>query len=198
MLKLIVGLGNPGREYRDTRHNVGFMVVDEIARRHGLNWAMAPSQVPDAFVVKRFGADPVLLAKPLTFMNRSGDAVAALARYYDIAPADMLVVVDEVDLPFGRLRARARGSGGTHNGLRSLVERLGSTEFPRLRLGVGRGDARRDLADHVLSKFERDERDALDEFIARAADAAEMFAVDGIAKVMNVYNPEATAPDMTD
>jgi PTH1 family peptidyl-tRNA hydrolase len=197
-MKLIVGLGNPGREYRDTRHNVGFMVVDEIARRHALNWAMAPSQVPDAFVVKKFGTDPLLLAKPLTFMNRSGDAVAALSRYYDIAPADMLVVVDEVDLPFGRLRARARGSGGTHNGLRSLVERLGSTEFPRLRLGVGRGDARRDLADHVLSKFERDEQAALEEFIARAADAAEMFAVDGIGKVMNTYNPEATAPDATD
>jgi peptidyl-tRNA hydrolase, PTH1 family len=194
-MKLIVGLGNPGREYRDTRHNVGFMVVDEIAQRHGLNWAMAPSQVPDAFVVKKFGADPLLLAKPLTFMNRSGDAVAALSRYYDIAPADMLVVVDEVDLPFGRLRARARGSGGTHNGLRSLVQRLGSTEFPRLRLGVGRGDERRDLADHVLSKFEREEQEALDQFIARAADAAEMFAVDGIAKVMNMYNPEATAPD---
>jgi peptidyl-tRNA hydrolase, PTH1 family len=198
-MKLIVGLGNPGREYRDTRHNVGFMVVDEIARRHGLDWAMAPAQVPDAFVVKKFGADPVLLAKPLTFMNRSGDAVAALSRYYDVAPADMLVVVDEVDLPFGRLRARVRGSGGTHNGLRSIVQRLGSQEFPRLRLGVGRGDARRDLADHVLSKFERDERDALEEFIARAADAAEMFVVDGIARVMNVYNPETTtAPDMTD
>jgi peptidyl-tRNA hydrolase, PTH1 family len=197
-MKLIVGLGNPGREYRDTRHNVGFMVVDEIVRRHGLNWAMAPSQVPDAFVVKKFGADPLLLAKPLTYMNRSGDAVAALSRYYDIAPADMLVVVDEVDLPFGRLRARARGSGGTHNGLRSLVERLGSTEFPRLRLGVGRGDERRDLADHVLSKFERDEQEALEGFIARAADAAEMFAVDGIGKVMNVYNPEAMAPDITD
>src|SRR5262245_17764614 len=138
-MKLIVGLGNPGREYRDTRHNLGFMVVDEVARRHGLEWAMAPSQVPDAFVVKNFGATPVLLAKPLTFMNRSGDAVAALSRYYDIASTDMLVVVDEVDLPFGRLRARPRGSAGTHNGLKSLVERLGTTEFPRLRLGVGRG-----------------------------------------------------------
>jgi PTH1 family peptidyl-tRNA hydrolase len=194
-MKLIVGLGNPGREYRDTRHNLGFMVVDEIARRHGLEWAMAPSQVPDAFIVKKFGADPVLLAKPLTFMNLSGDAVAALSRYYDIAPADMLIVVDEVDLPFGRLRARARGSAGTHNGLRSLVQRLGTTEFPRLRLGVGRCDLRRDLADRVLSKFEADERSALDEFITRAADAAEMFAVDGIDKVMNVYNPEATAPE---
>ena len=139
-MKLIVGLGNPGREYRETRHNVGFMVVDEIARRHQLTWAMAPSQVPDAFVAKRFGAEPVLLAKPLTFMNRSGDAVAALARYYDVAPTDLLVVVDEAALPFGRLRARARGSAGGHNGLKSVIERLGTTEFPRLRLGVGRGD----------------------------------------------------------
>ena len=194
-MKLIVGLGNPGREYRDTRHNVGFRVVDEIARRHGLQWGMAPSQVPDAFVVKKFGVQPVLLAKPLTFMNRSGDAVAALARYYDIAPADLLIVVDDIDLAFGRLRARARGSAGTHNGLRSVVDRLGTTEFPRLRLGVGRGDARRDLADHVLSKFERDEASALDEFIARAADAAEMFAVADIGKVMNVYNPESTASE---
>jgi PTH1 family peptidyl-tRNA hydrolase len=193
-VKLIVGLGNPGREYRDTRHNVGFMVADEIARRHGLEWAMAPSQVPDAFVVKKYGAAPVLLAKPLTFMNRSGEAVAALSRYYDIEPAGLLVVVDDIDLPFGRMRARARGSAGTHNGLRSVVQHLGSG-FPRLRIGVGRGDARRDLADHVLSTFERDERDALDEVITRAADAAEMFAVDGIDKVMNVYNPEATVPD---
>jgi PTH1 family peptidyl-tRNA hydrolase len=194
-VKLIVGLGNPGREYRDTRHNVGFMVVDEIATRHTLTMAMAPSQVPDALIAKKFGADPLLIAKPLTFMNRSGDAVAALTRYYGIEAGDLLVVVDEVALPFGRLRARARGSAGGHNGLKSCIERLGTTEFSRLRLGVGRGDARRDLADHVLSKFEADEQPALGEFIARAADAAEMFAAEGIAKVMNTYNPGATDPD---
>jgi len=194
-MKLIVGLGNPGKEYRETRHNVGFKVADEIAKRHGLTLAMAPSQVPDAFIAKKFGADPLLIAKPLTFMNNSGDAVAALARYYDIATGDLLVVVDEVALPFGRLRARARGSAGGHNGLKSVIARLGTTEFPRLRLGVGRGDARRDLADHVLSKFEADEQSALEEFIARAADAAEMFAVDGIEQVMNTYNPGATDPD---
>ena len=194
-MKLIVGLGNPGREYRDTRHNVGFMVIDELARRHGLSLAMAPSQVPDAFVAKRYGAQPLLVAKPLTFMNRSGDAVAALARYYDIEPADLLVVVDEVALPFGKLRARARGSAGGHNGLKSIVDRLGTQEFPRLRLGIGRGDSRRDLADHVLSTFESGERAELESFIARAADAAEMFAVNGIATVMNTYNPEVTAPD---
>ena len=196
MPKLIVGLGNPGREYRDTRHNVGFLVVDEIARRHQLALVMAPSQVPETFVAKRYGAEPLLVAKPLTYMNRSGEAVAALARYYEIGAADLLVVVDEAALPFGRLRARARGSAGGHNGLRSIVERLGTTEFARLRLGVGRGDPQRDLADHVLSKFEPGERAELEEFIARAADAAEMFAVEGIEKLMNTYNPEATGPEI--
>jgi PTH1 family peptidyl-tRNA hydrolase len=189
-MKLIVGLGNPGREYRDTRHNIGFMVLDEIARRHDLTFALAPSQVPDAFVVKRYGVAPLLAAKPLTYMNRSGDAVSALARYYDVAPADLLVVYDDIDLPFTKLRARARGSAGTHNGMRSVVERLGTTEFPRLRLGIGRGDKRRELADHVLAKFEPDEQSDLEGFITRAADAAEMFAADGILKVMNVYNAE--------
>jgi PTH1 family peptidyl-tRNA hydrolase len=194
-MRVIVGLGNPGREYRETRHNVGFMVVDEIARRHNLTLAMAPSQIPDAMIAKKFGGDAVLVAKPLTFMNNSGEAVAALARYYDVPIGDLLVVIDEVALPFGRLRARARGSAGGHNGLKSVIAQLGTTEFARLRLGVGRGDARRDLADHVLSKFEADERSALGEFIARAADAAEMFAAEGIDKVMKKYNPGATDPD---
>ena len=194
-MKLIVGLGNPGREYRDTRHNVGFLVVDEIARRHQLTLAMAPSQVPETFVGKRYGAEPLLVAKPLTYMNRSGDAVAALARYYDISAADLLVVVDEAALPFGRLRARARGSAGGHNGLKSIVERLGTTEFARLRLGVGRGNPQRDLADYVLATFEPGERAELEGFISRAADAAEMFTVEGIEQVMNAYNPDATDPE---
>src|SRR4051812_21023959 len=171
------------------------MVIDEIARRHQLTLALAPSQVPDAFVAKRFGPEPLLVAKPLTFMNRSGDAVAALTRYYDIALDDLLVVVDEVDLAFGRLRARARGSAGTHNGLKSMVARLGTQEFPRLRVGVGRGDSRRDLADHVLSTFEPGERAELDSFIARAADAAEMFAATDIATVMNAYNKDVVASE---
>jgi PTH1 family peptidyl-tRNA hydrolase len=196
-MKLIVGLGNPGREYRDTRHNVGFMVVEEIARRYALPWAQAPSQIPDAFIAKRFGTEPVLLAKPLTYMNLSGDAVAALMRYYDVPAEDALIVIDEADLPFGKLRARARGSAGGHNGLKSIIERLGTMEFSRLRLGVGRGDDRRKLGDHVLSIFERSERAELESFITRAADAAEMFAAEGILKVMNTYNPEA-APSDTD
>ncbi|HEY7187076.1 MAG TPA: aminoacyl-tRNA hydrolase [Vicinamibacterales bacterium] len=194
-MKLIVGLGNPGREYRETRHNVGFVVVDEIARRHGLTWAAAPSQVPDALIAKKFGSVPVMLAKPLTFMNNSGDVVAALSHYFDIAVGDLVVVVDEAALPLGRLRARAHGSAGGHNGLKSVIARLGTKEFSRLRLGVGRGDGRRDLADHVLSTFDAGERADVESLITRAADAAEMFAAEGIVKVMNVYNPDVAASE---
>ena len=194
-MRLIVGLGNPGREYRETRHNVGFMVADELARRHQLTWALAPGQVPETFVAKRFGEPSWMVAKPLTFMNRSGEAVAALARYYDVPPVDVLIVVDEAALPFTKLRARARGSAGGHNGLKSVIAGLGSTDFPRLRLGVGRGDGRRDLADHVLATFERDEQSALETFIARAADAAEMFAATDIIAVMNAFNPGDAASE---
>jgi PTH1 family peptidyl-tRNA hydrolase len=171
------------------------LVVDEIARRHNVGWASGPSQVAQALVGKKFGTVPLMLAKPLTYMNLSGDVVAGLTRYFDIDVADLFVVVDEAALPFGKLRARARGSAGGHNGLKSIIERLGTTDFPRLRLGVGRGDGRRDLADHVLAKFERSEQAELETFITRAADAAEMFAAEGISKVMNVYNPDAPVSD---
>ena len=197
-MKLIVGLGNPGREYRDTRHNVGFMVVDEIARRHGIDWASGPSQITETLIGKRFGAEPMMLAKPLTYMNNSGDSVAGLVRYFNVAHDELFVVVDEAALPFGKLRARARGSAGGHNGLKSIIERLGTTDFSRLRLGVGRGDGRRDLADHVLARFERSEQTELETLITRAADAAEMFAAEGISKVMNAFNPGATAPTDAD
>jgi PTH1 family peptidyl-tRNA hydrolase len=190
-MRLIVGLGNPGKEYRETRHNIGFMVIDAIARRHDLHWR-ADS---DLSYAKHFGGPEFLVVKPETFMNRSGVAVARFAAFHDIDRRDLLVVVDDVDLPLGRLRARQRGSAGTHNGLKSVVEQLGTTEFPRLRLGVGRGDSRRDLADYVLSKFDSGELPVVAEFITRAADAAEMFAADGIEKVMNTYNPGAADPD---
>jgi PTH1 family peptidyl-tRNA hydrolase len=153
-----------------------------------LKWDAAPSQVPDAMVAKKFGAVAVMLAKPLTYMNRSGDAVAALSRYFDVPGEELLVVYDDIDLAFGRLRALARGGPGTHNGMRSVVERLGTREFARLRLGVGRGDTRRDLADHVLSTFDAGERADVEAVITRAADAAEMFAAAGIDQVMNTYN----------
>ena len=129
----------------------------------------------------------LLLVKPLTFMNASGEAIGELLRYFKIDVADLLVVVDEIQLPLGKLRARATGSAGGHNGLKSVIQYVGD-EFARLRLGVGRGDARRDLADHVLSKFEKEEAADVERMIARATDATEMFVTAGIAAVMNQFN----------
>ena len=129
-----------------------------------------------------------LLAKPLTFMNLSGHAVGDLLRFFKVDVADMLVVVDEVQLELGRLRARPEGSAGGHNGLKSLIEQLGTEQFARLRIGVGRGDARRDLADHVLAAFDPDERVVVAETVDRAADAVELFISEGIAPVMNRFN----------
>jgi PTH1 family peptidyl-tRNA hydrolase len=187
-VRLIVGLGNPGKQYRETRHNVGFRVVDEIARRHGVRFETSPAEA-DMAKVRDLGEGGTLLAKPLTFMNLSGYAAGELLRYFKIEVADLLVVADDVNLPLGRLRARMRGSEGGHNGLRSIIEQLGTNEFARLRVGVGRGDTRRELADHVLAGFEAGEQDEIDRALARAADAGEMFAIDGIVKVMNTFNP---------
>jgi PTH1 family peptidyl-tRNA hydrolase len=183
-VKLVVGLGNPGPKYRDTRHNVGFWVVDELAHRWHVDngWR----QRDEALVVRQPGG--AALIKPLTFMNLSGFAVSRLRQFFHVGPADILVIVDEVALPLGRLRARARGSAGGHNGLKSVSEQLGTNDYPRLRIGVGRGDAQRDLADHVLSKFDPDERETIQAATLRAADAAEMFISDGIERVMNTFN----------
>jgi peptidyl-tRNA hydrolase, PTH1 family len=192
-LKAIIGLGNPGLKYHGTRHNVGFAVLDELARRTHVDFASAPA---DALVARwrRLDEDVVvLLAKPLTFMNASGEAVGGLLRYFKIELPDLLVVVDEVQLPVGKLRAGERGSAGGHNGLKSIIAHVGE-EFSRLRLGVGRGPegpggkAQRDLADHVLSRFEAEERAEVERMIARAADAADVFVTGGIAGVMNQYN----------
>jgi PTH1 family peptidyl-tRNA hydrolase len=183
-VKIIVGLGNPGAKYRGTRHNIGFAVLDELASRRQVEFESAPA---DALIAKIRGVDGALLAKPLTFMNTSGEAVGALLRYYKIDVADLLVVVDDVQLPLGKLRARMRGSAGGHNGLKSIAAHLGD-EYSRLRIGVGRGDPRRDLADHVLTKFDADENAEVERVTLRAADAAEMFITSGIAAVMNGFN----------
>jgi PTH1 family peptidyl-tRNA hydrolase len=187
-MKLIAGLGNPGRQYAGTRHNVGFEVLDTVARRHGLAFDAAPV---DALMTKwrtPLAEGGVLLVKPLTFMNRSGIAVGELARYYRVEVPEILVVVDEAALELGRLRARARGSAGGHNGLKSIAEHLGTDQYPRLRVGVGRGDSRRDLADHVLARFEADETPAVAEMIERAADAVESFIESDIDSVMRTFN----------
>jgi PTH1 family peptidyl-tRNA hydrolase len=185
-MKLIAGLGNPGAKYRGTRHNVGFDVMDLLAQRHELVFDAAPAEAVQAKWRRADGI--VLLVKPLTFMNLSGEAIGGLARYYRVEVPDLLVVCDDVNLPLGRLRARASGSEGGHNGLRSVAEHLGTIDYARLRIGVGRGDARRDLADHVLARFEPDEVPGIDAAIARAADAAETWISEGMAKTMNAFN----------
>ena len=186
-MKLVVGLGNPGSEYRDTRHNVGFLVADEIARRWRLSDAWR-EKFAALHVKTAVGDQAVIVAKPLTFMNLSGQAVAGLAAFYKIDPVDVLVVTDDVALPLGRLRARPEGGAGGHNGLKSIIQHLGTQAFPRVRVGVGRGDDRRDLADYVLGRFEAGERETVSAAVLRAADAAERFLSDGIERVMSAFN----------
>ena len=185
-MKLVAGLGNPGARYRGTRHNVGFEVLDLLAGRQRLSFEAAPAEAVQARW--RQGEDVVLLVKPLTFMNVSGQAVGALARYYKVALPDVLVVCDDVNLTLGRLRLRAGGSDGGHNGLRSIEIELGTNDYARLRVGVGRGDLRRDLAGHVLARFEPDEQPGIEAAIARAADAVDTWCADGLAKAMNAFN----------
>jgi peptidyl-tRNA hydrolase, PTH1 family len=181
---LVVGLGNPGPKYAGTRHNAGFDVVDQVAARHRLEWESSPADALQA----RWRAASAIVAKPLTFMNLSGVAVGELLRFYKIDLPDLFVIVDDLYLELGRLRARPSGSAGGHNGLKSIISALGTEEFARLRVGIGQGDRPGGFADHVLAKFEPDERDDIAEATARAADAAELFIAEGIVPVMNRFN----------
>ncbi|MGH9409315.1 MAG: aminoacyl-tRNA hydrolase [Vicinamibacterales bacterium] len=185
-MKLIVGLGNPGAKYEGTRHNVGFAALDLLATRHAVAFEAAPRGIEA--LAGRWRLGDAVLAKPLTFMNLSGTAVVGLLQFYKIETADLLVIVDEVQLETGRIRVRPSGSAGGHNGLKSVIASLGTMEFPRLRIGVSRGDVRRDLADHVLARFEADERPVIDDAVDRAAAAAEKFIAEGVVAAMNQYN----------
>jgi len=164
---------------------VGFLVIDEAARRAGVS---CDREVLGSLVGKAHAPVPMLLAKPLTFMNLSGQAVRALADFHKVDVADLLVIADDANLPLGRLRARPGGSSGGHNGFKSVARHLGTDQFPRLRIGVGRGDGRLDLADHVLARFDADEAAEVERMTTRAADALEMFVTSGIEAVMNGYN----------
>lgn len=180
----VVGLGNPGSKYAATRHNVGFRVVDELARR----WRIRIWWPRDhAKVARRRGSAPVLLVKPSTYMNLSGKAVAAIRRREHLEPGQLLVVVDDVELPLGTLRIRPHGGPGTHNGLRSLVEDLGEG-FPRLRLGV-RGEVPwDDLADYVLTPFRPEETEVVERMVSRAADCVEMALHSGVERAASRFN----------
>ncbi len=190
-MRFVVGLGNPGERYRRTRHNVGFMVVDALLARAGAGrgWEEALAQVASA----RLAGEAALLAKPLTFMNRSGAAVERLLALHGGSPQDLLVVVDDVALELGRLRVRERGSHGGHNGLRSIIEVLGSEEFPRVRVGIRRGEVQGDLAEYVLDAFPAEDVLVVQEAVERAADAVECVLREGSAAAMNRFNGAPSA-----
>ena len=183
-MKVIVGLGNPGKKYSETRHNIGFKVLEEVARRHGVQKEESRFDALIAHIT--LNGQKVLLVKPLTYMNLSGKAVQPLLHWYKVDLVDFMVVYDDMDLPVGSLRLRAEGGSGGHKGLTSIIERLGSREFSRLRLGIGRPD--RETIDWVLGTFGPEEKEMVQAMINGAADRLEYWSAQGIVKAMNEYN----------
>jgi len=184
-MKMIVGRGNPGRQYAATRHNIGFVVVDRLADRLGIS--VSKLQHKALVGEARLATDKVLLVKPQTYMNNSGEAVAALVRYYRVEPADLLVIYDDMDLPVGKIRLRTKGGAGTHNGMRSIIDWLGTEEFARLRVGIDRPSTG-DWADYVLAPFQEEELTALRQALEAAEEAALTFVRAGIVRAMNEFN----------
>ena len=185
---LIVGLGNPGLAYRHNRHNVGFMVADALADKLEipLKRVKFKAQIGNG----KLGDIPIIIAKPLTFMNNSGEAVAPLVRYFKVPLERLLVIHDDMDLPLGTLRMRPSGGSAGHNGMLSIFDKLGTNAIPRLRVGIGRPPGRMDPADYVLQDFPRSEEELLSMVIAQACEAALAFITTGLEKAMNTYNGE--------
>ena len=191
-MKIVCGLGNPGREYQGHRHNVGFLVVEALARR--LAAAFSSNRFDAEVAQAALRGEKVLLLKPQTFMNRSGQALGAAARFYKVPVGEVLVVHDELDLPFGRLQLKAGGGTGGHNGLASILESWGEQDFARLRFGIGKPEgpgAKERVIGHVLGDFAREEAAALPALVDRAAELAELFVSQGLARAMNAGNRRA-------
>lgn len=182
---MVIGLGNPGREHRYNRHNLGFMVLDQLGARHEIKLSRVQSQalIGSGKIENR----SVILVKPMTYMNLSGRSVGTLSRYYRIPLSKLLITYDEIDLPFSVVRIRASGGSGGHNGMKSIIEQLG-TDFPRIRIGIGRPAGRMDPADYVLQNFSKEEREAVGGVLDRAVDAIDLFLLEGINSAMNRYN----------
>ena len=184
-MKIIVGLGNPGAQYANTPHSVGFEAVDAIAAAIGASWEEKP-QFKCLLAKGTFAGQAVMLVKPQTFMNLSGESVAPVVKYHNATSADLLVIQDDIDLPVGRMRIRKNGSCGGHNGVRNIIERLGTPEFARLKLGVGKDKS--DVIAHVLGKFDPTSRQTMDLVVAEAVKAAEAVLRNGPDRAMNAYN----------
>jgi PTH1 family peptidyl-tRNA hydrolase len=182
LIRLVAGLGNPGPEYVATRHNIGFMVLDQFAAQFGSTWERSTKW--DALSTK---CGPVLLIKPMSFMNRSGYPLLAVAQYYKMEPQEMLVVLDDFSLPLGRLRLRARGGSGGHNGLESIIMQFGTEEIPRLRIGIGEAP-REGSVDYVLSRFFDEEKPLVRSIIDRAVEAVKWAIDNGLVSAMDTFN----------
>ena len=190
-MKLIVGLGNIGKEYENTRHNIGFMVADELARRWGADFNRTDRS---AMYAEHRAPEKVLLIKPTTYMNLSGVAVGAYANFYHIAPEDIAVIQDDMDMPVGQLRIRRKGSAGGHNGIKSIIEHLGSSEFPRFKIGIGHPERNnKAVISHVLNAFRGEDKELVDTAVKQMADALERWLQEDIANVMQDYNKKAKA-----
>jgi PTH1 family peptidyl-tRNA hydrolase len=194
-IKLVIGLGNPGRKYEETRHNIGFLVLGKLASRYGAE--MANHLKWRAHVAKVPGTGTILM-KPQTFMNESGQSVGAALRFYKWTPEEVLVVYDDVSLPFDSLRFRMAGSAGGHNGMKSIISHLGSDQFPRLKIGIGSAkhgtgnDTQNSMVGHVLGKFSVDERNQLENTLASAAEAVQLALSEGVEAAANAFNSKNT------
>jgi len=193
-IRLIAGLGNPGPEYAATRHNIGFMVVDQLAAQFGSTWEKSVPQARSDALAAKCGA--VLLVKPLSFMNRSGYPLLSVAQFYKIEPQQLLIVLDDFALPLGRLRLRARGGSGGHNGLDSIISQFGTEDIPRLRIGIGAAP-REDSIDYVLSRFFDEEKRIVRSTIDRAVEALKCAIDKGLVSAMNRFNPESVRGEQT-
>lgn len=186
-MKLIVGLGNPGDKYQGTRHNVGFDVIDALARQEGLK--LTDQKFRSDYTIWRVGDEKVLLVKPYTFMNLSGEAVLPLMSYYNISPDELVVVYDDLDLEPGKLRLRQSGSAGGHNGVKSIIEMLGTQDFKRVKIGIGRPQYGRKVVDHVLQRFDTDDRALIEQKIDQTTDLLTAWAKgETFVQLMNQYN----------
>lgn len=185
---LIVGLGNPGRNYRNTRHNIGFMVIDKLAS--DLSCAMTKVQNKSIIGTCKIGESKVILAKPQTYMNLSGSSVSSLLKFYKVELSRLLLIHDDVDVPFTQIRMRPGGGSAGQKGAESTIQQLGSKAFPRLRMGIGQPPGRMDSADYVLQAFDKADEQVLKEFIERASDAAKCFITEGLDTAMNRFNPK--------
>jgi PTH1 family peptidyl-tRNA hydrolase len=183
---LIIGLGNPGRDYRQNRHNIGFMLIDRLAMR--LDARMSRLQSKALVASARHGDEKIILAKPQTYMNLSGQSVQGLARFYKIPPERLLLAHDDLDLPFGTIRLRPSGGAGGQKGVKSVIQHLGTQKFPRLRMGIGRPPGRMDAAAYVLQDFPQADEQLLSEILERAADAVFTFLEEGLDMAMNRFN----------